>query len=79
MTATRAPREGLHSFLSAPARRAFARAGIMTPADLAKYSEAQVLALHGVGASTLPTLKAQLRAAGLAFRPSAAKKTAKKS
>jgi hypothetical protein len=79
MTATRVPREGLHSCLSAPARRAFERTGIMTASDLAQYTEAEILALHGVGPSTLPTLKSQLHAAGLTFRASAAKKPARKS
>ncbi|HEX3839075.1 MAG TPA: hypothetical protein VHW25_19120 [Steroidobacteraceae bacterium] len=71
--AARAPRAGMLSLLSAPARRAMERAGITTAADLARYSQKEILALHGVGPSTLPTLKSPLRAAGLSFRQAASR------
>lgn len=66
--AERKPADGLLSTLSAPARRALEREGITSPARLSKYSEGEILALHGVGPSTIPKLKAALAAAGLSFR-----------
>jgi DNA-directed RNA polymerase alpha subunit len=53
--------------LSAPARRALAGAGIETLADLARHTEQQVLALHGVGPTAIPPLRQALAGAGLAF------------
>ncbi len=53
--------------LSAPARRALAGAGIETLADLARHTEREVLALHGMGPASIPTLRQALAEAGLAF------------
>ncbi|HEY4131227.1 MAG TPA: DNA-directed RNA polymerase subunit alpha C-terminal domain-containing protein [Gemmatimonadaceae bacterium] len=58
----------LLSLLSAPARRALERLGIVSAEDLAKHSEAEILALHGMGPGSLPKLKRALADAGLAFR-----------
>ena len=66
--ALRAPKEGLLAGVAAPARRALARAGISTVHELAKFSEAELLAMHGMGPSTLPKLRKALEAAGLTFR-----------
>lgn len=54
--------------LSAPARRALLGAGITSVKALARHSERDVLALHGMGPSTLPKLHAALKAAGLRFK-----------
>lgn len=56
--------------LGAPARRALARAGITTLADLARHSGAEVAGLHGMGPKTLATLRAALADRGLAFTDS---------
>lgn len=53
--------------LSAPARRALSGAGIRTRAFLARHTEKEVLALHGIGPSSIPTLRAALADAGLTF------------
>jgi DNA-directed RNA polymerase alpha subunit len=53
--------------LSAPAQRALAGAGINTLQQLAKKSEADVLALHGMGPASIPTLQQALASAGLTF------------
>ena len=53
--------------LSAPARRALAGAGIETLADLARHTEREVLALHGMGPASIPTLRQALAEAGLGF------------
>ena len=63
--AERKPAAGVLAGLSAPARRALERAGITTLARLARTSEAQLLALHGVGPTSLPVLRAKLADAGL--------------
>jgi hypothetical protein len=72
------PGEGLLSALGAPARRAFERAGIRSCTELSRHSEKEILELHGVGPSTIPTLRAYLRAAGLSFRKTEGAKLASK-
>ncbi len=54
--------------LSAPARRALQGAGVTTIKALAKHTETDILALHGMGPSTLPKLRAALKTAGLVFK-----------
>lgn len=54
--------------LSAPARRALERAGILTLETLSNCTEKEILALHGVGPSAIPNLKKALEEAGLRFR-----------
>jgi DNA-directed RNA polymerase alpha subunit len=55
------------SGLSAPARRALENAGIKTLKQLSKFSEKQILELHGMGPSSIPKLKAELKKEGLSF------------
>lgn len=62
------PGIGLLSQLYAPARRALLNAEITSEADLAKWSEVDILQLHGMGPTTLPILKKALKAKGLSFR-----------
>ncbi|KIL43626.1 DNA-binding protein [Jeotgalibacillus alimentarius] len=50
----------LPSNLSKPSQRAFTTAGIQTMNDIRKYTEKELLALHGVGPKTIR----QLREAG---------------
>lgn len=54
--------------LSAPAGRALQSAGIKTLKDLSAFSEKEILKLHGVGPSSIPTLKKALQSAGLHFK-----------
>jgi predicted Fe-Mo cluster-binding NifX family protein len=53
--------------LAAPARRALASAGLTSLDKLARAREADVMALHGMGPNALATLKAAMKARGLAF------------
>ncbi|MBK7182317.1 MAG: DUF1801 domain-containing protein [Bacteroidetes bacterium] len=62
------PLTGFISLLAAPARRALENAGIKTLSQLAKLSEAEVLALHGMGISSLPILQKALKEKGLTFK-----------
>ncbi len=52
--------------LSSPARAALTEAGYRTLADLQGRKVSQLLALHGVGPKTIPTLAAALAEQGLA-------------
>jgi DNA-directed RNA polymerase alpha subunit len=54
--------------LSGPAMRALVNAKIKTVKQLAKYTEAQILELHGMGPASLPTLRKALKAKKLAFK-----------
>lgn len=56
------------SQLSAPARRALENQGIKSIKELSKYSEKQILALHGMGPGSLPKLRSALKSAGLKFK-----------
>ncbi|MFM1999332.1 MAG: hypothetical protein RL204_1279 [Bacteroidota bacterium] len=52
----RKPKNGFLSLISAPARRALERENIKTLEDLAKWTEKDLLALHGIGPSSIPKL-----------------------
>lgn len=60
--------------ISQPANRALAGAGIKRIEQLAKWTEAELLALHGVGPKALPPLRAALKAKGLSFAAAKKKK-----
>ncbi len=53
--------------LGAPALRALLNEGITTRKQLAKYSEKEILALHGMGPASLPVLRSVLKAKRLKF------------
>jgi hypothetical protein len=57
--------------LSKPAQRALTNQGILTAEDLARLTESEVKAFHGIGPSSIPVLRAALREHGLKFRESA--------
>jgi len=65
--AEKKPDTGFLSKISAPARRALEAAGINTLNKLSKYSEKELLKLHGMGPSTIPKLKKALKEKGLSF------------
>jgi hypothetical protein len=56
------------AFVAAPAQRALANAKITSLAALAKKTEAEVAAFHGMGPNALGKLKAAMKAKGLAFK-----------
>ena len=64
----RIPQKHFLSVIAAPARRALEREGILTIEKLATYSEQEILALHGMGKSSIPKLKSELEQSGLSFR-----------
>ena len=55
--------------LSGPALRALAAAGVRSMDDLTRWTEAELLALHGMGAKGVRTLRDALAASGRALRP----------
>ena len=62
------PAKGFLLHLSAPARRALEREGITTLEQLSTQTESSLLALHGVGPTTIPKLRSILEEAGLRFK-----------
>lgn len=64
----RKPKAGFLSLIGAPARRALERERIDTLQKLSKYSEAELLKLHGMGPGSIPKLKNALKEKGLSFR-----------
>lgn len=59
------PKDNFLSLLGAPARRALERENIKTLTDLSKYSEKEILSMHGIGKSTIPKLQEMLTNEGL--------------
>lgn len=53
--------------IAAPALRALLNAKITSLAALSKYTKAEILELHGIGPSSIPTLVNALKAKGLSF------------
>lgn len=67
--AAKKPASGFLARVSAPAFRALQGAGLTTLKKVASRSEKDLLALHGFGPAALPTLRAELKANGLTFKP----------
>ena len=53
----RKPKDNFLSLLVAPARLAVENNGIMTLEQLSKYTEKEILGLHGVGKTPIPKLQ----------------------
>lgn len=62
------PTGGFLAALSAPARRALVNQGITSLKKLSTLSEKEVLALHGIGPASIPTLNNALKSQGLSFK-----------
>ncbi len=60
--------KGFQQLISAPAKRALENAQIRTLEDLSKFSENELLALHGIGKSSIPKFKEFLKSEGLTFK-----------
>jgi predicted RecB family nuclease len=66
--AERKPKDGFLSLIAAPARLALERENIKSVADLAKWTEKEIMKLHGMGPGTIPKLKKALKDNDLSFR-----------
>ena len=64
----RKPKRQFLALISAPARRALERENIKTLEDLAKWTEREIISLHGMGPGTLPKLIKALKDNGLSFK-----------
>ena len=62
------PKSGFLSKLSSPARNALLHEGIGTLQELSKYTEKEILKIHGIGPASLPILRTSLQEAGLSFK-----------
>ncbi len=62
------PNDGFLALLSAPARRAISSINVETLEQLSTYTEKQIMALHGIGPSSIPKLKSALASKGLSFK-----------
>jgi hypothetical protein len=67
-TREKTPKTDFLAGLGRPARRALEQAKITTLTKLARYSESELLKLHGMGPSSLPRLRKALEAEGKKFR-----------
>lgn len=54
--------------LSSPARSALVHEGIDTLQKLSKYSEKEILKIHGIGPASLPVMRNLLKEEGLSFK-----------
>ena len=64
----RKPSADFLNTVAAPAKRALERENIVTLPQLSKYTEKELLKLHGIGPSSIPELKNALKEKGLSFR-----------
>ena len=64
----RKPQSGFFTLLSAPARRALESKQIKTLQQLSRFSQKEILALHGIGPASIPVLKKALKEQGLSFK-----------
>lgn len=62
------PESGFLSKLSSPARNALVHQGIDTLQKLSKYTEKEILKIHGIGPASLPTMRTLLEEEGLSFK-----------
>ena len=62
------PKSGFLSKLSAPARNALVHEGIDTLRKLSKYTEKEILKIHGIGPASLPIMRSFLKEEGLSFK-----------
>lgn len=62
------PKSGFLSKLSSPARNALVHQGIDTLQELSKYTEKEIVRIHGIGPASLPKMRTSLKEEGLAFK-----------
>ncbi|MEX0896093.1 MAG: hypothetical protein WDZ94_04125 [Patescibacteria group bacterium] len=62
------PKEGIFADMASPVRGALEHAGITTLAQLSKYTEKEILNMHGIGPTSMPIFKKKLYNAELSFK-----------
>ena len=66
--AERKPADGFLASFGAPARRALENKGITSAEKLSRFSEKEIMSLHGMGPGSLPKLRNALKEKGLDFK-----------
>lgn len=64
----RKPKDNFLSLLAAPARRALENKGIISLEQLSKFTEKEILSLHGMGKTTIPKLQKLLSENNMNFK-----------
>ncbi|TMW71298.1 RNA polymerase alpha subunit C-terminal domain-containing protein [Alteribacter natronophilus] len=64
------PESGFLSKLSKPAKGALIHEGVDTLEKLSKYTEKEILKIHGIGPASLPVMRSLLAEEGLSFKDS---------
>lgn len=59
---------GVFADMASPVRGALEHKGIKTLKQLSKYTEKEILNMHGIGPSSMPLFKKKLKDAGLSFK-----------
>ena len=62
------PESGFLSKLSSPARNALVHEGIDTLQKLSRYTEKEILKIHGIGPASLQIMRISLEEEGLSFK-----------
>lgn len=62
------PKDGFLASFVAPARRALESKGIKTAKQLSKFTQSEIMSLHGMGPGSLPKLQKALKDEGLGFK-----------
>ncbi|KAA0955906.1 hypothetical protein FQ087_15115 [Sporosarcina sp. ANT_H38] len=62
------PESGFLSKLSSPARNALVHEGVNTLQELSRFTEKEILKIHGIGPASLPTMRTSLEEEGLSFK-----------
>ncbi len=62
------PKEGFYSNFNGPVRRALQNAGIHSVEILAMFNQSEILALHGIGKSSIPIFNDLLSRNKLSFK-----------
>lgn len=62
------PESGFLSKLSSPARNALIHEGVNTLQELSKFTEKEILKIHGIGPASIPTMKKSLEEEGVSFK-----------
>lgn len=62
---------GVFADMASPVRRALEHKGIKTLKQFSKYTEKEILNMHGIGPSSMPLFKKKLKKADLSFKKEA--------
>lgn len=64
------PKDGILSLVAAPARRALQSAGIESLRDISKFTEGEIIRLHGMGPRAIEVIQEEMKQVNLNFKKS---------